>query len=145
MVPRRAALVVAATLVGLVMPAAAQAAPPANDLFAAAQVLTGEAATATGTNVEATKETGEPNHWSPSGNSVWYAWTAPRDGVVTVDTLGSSFDTTLAVYTGATVDGLTQLAANDQHAGNQSLVKVRVTAGTTYRIAVDGYYGRPAP
>ena len=34
---------------------------------------------------------------TPGGVSVWYRWTAPMDGFVSVDTVGSDFDTLLAV------------------------------------------------
>ena len=46
----------------------------------------------------------------------------------------------IAAYTGTTIAGLTQLASNDQFNGtNQSKITFPVTAGTTYRIAVDGF------
>ena len=73
---------------------------PANDNFAAAQPLTGTSANAQGSNVGATKETGEPNTRAiraarRSGTS----GTPPATGVYTANTAGSSFDTLLAVYT----------------------------------------------
>ena len=72
-----------------------------NNNFASATAISGSSATATGTNVGATKETGEPAHaGNAGGHSVWWTWTAPTTGTVTLDTLGSSFDTLLAVYTG---------------------------------------------
>ena len=55
------------------------------------------------------------------------------------NTRESNYDTALGVYTGSSLTGLTQLAVNDQYNGNQSRVVVPVTAGTTYRIAVDGW------
>jgi hypothetical protein len=117
-------------------------AAPSNDAFAAANVLTGEAATATGTNLDATKEPGEPVHaGNPGGHSVWWQWKAPVDGAVTIETCGSNFDTLLAVYTGDVVTALTAVAANDDAAcGGQSSVTFLATSGTTYRIAVDGRY-----
>ncbi|HEX8205644.1 MAG TPA: hypothetical protein VF587_06265, partial [Solirubrobacteraceae bacterium] len=125
-----------------VLAPSAFALPPANDPFAASQLVTGASVTANGTNVEATKEPGEPNHAGyTGGKSVWYRWIAPADGVAVVDTFGSSFDTVLAVYTGTTVDGLHLVAGNDQYNGNQSRVRISVTGGQEYRIAVDGYYG----
>ncbi|MEY2463339.1 MAG: hypothetical protein QOH64_1477, partial [Acidimicrobiaceae bacterium] len=133
-----AVLLAACTL--LALPGAALAVPPANDAFVSAELLTGATATSTGTNVEATKETGEPNHYTTGGHSIWYRWVAPADGVATVDTQGSSFDTTLAVYTGLTVDGLTPTASNDDYYGATSRVRFGVTGGQTYMIAVDGYY-----
>jgi len=54
-----------------------------------------------GNNLGATRETGEPSHAGyPATNSVWFKWTAPQDGEVQMDTLGSSIDTVLGVYTG---------------------------------------------
>ena len=116
--------------------------PPANDAFANAQVLTGATGTVTGTNVNATKETGEPAQAGNAGGaSVWYSWTPAASGSVTIDTIGSAIDTTLGVYTGTAVNALTLRASNDDIAsGNTaSRVTLTVTAGTTYRISVDGY------
>lgn len=97
---------------------------------------------------EATKEFGEPEHaGDPGGASVWYSWTPPESGLASVNTCGSSFDTLLAVYTGASVRALTPVAASDDSLGPTcpftagSEVKFRVTAGSTYRIAVDGAGG----
>ncbi len=47
-----------------------------------------------------------------------------------------------AAYSGSAVSGLTQRAANDNAGGGTwSQVSFGVTAGTVYRIAVDGYNG----
>src|SRR5690349_10984004 len=58
--------------------------PPANDNFANAQIISGCSGSVNGTNVGATKESGEPNHLSttndPNGGgtrSIWYQWQAP--------------------------------------------------------------------
>jgi len=97
-----------------------------------------------GTNVGATRETGEPNH-SPDNNggsrSVWYKWQAPSTGTATITTAGSSFDTVLAVYTGGSVGSLTSIGKNDDNNANDatSIVTFSAIAGTTYMIAVDGY------
>jgi hypothetical protein len=118
---------------------------PTNDNFANATVLSGSTITMTGTNANATKEPGEPNHaGNAGGKSVWYQWTAPSAGTVTIDTHGSTFDTLLGVYTGTSVSALTTVASNDDDpAGGTTTSKVTfaATAGTTYRIAVDGYGG----
>lgn len=116
---------------------------PANDSFSAAAALSSSAGSVSGSNVDATKETGEPGHAGNAGGaSVWYRWTAPSAGDATVDTLGSGFDTLLAVYTGGAVNGLTPVASSDDvDGGLQSRVAFRAVAGTTYRIAVDGYRG----
>ena len=105
--------------------------PPANDAFAAAAVLSGAPApvvVAAGTTSGATVEPGEPNHAVGQepfgfplelGPSVWYSWTAPTTGRVTLDvrTAISFGDTTIlgtfaatAVYTGGSVDQLTLVA-----------------------------------
>jgi hypothetical protein len=119
-------------------PAAAQA-PPPNDSFAAAVALTGTEATAVGTNVDATKEPGEPNHaGEPGGPSVWWRWTAPANGAFTIDSCDSDFDTLLAVYTGASVDALTPVRSNDDACDIGSSVTFVATGGQVYSIAVDG-------
>jgi sugar lactone lactonase YvrE len=114
---------------------------PPNDAFKNAVVLSGTNFSVTGSNVGATKQPGEPNHaGSPGGRSVWWSWTAPVDGTMTLDTLGSSFDTLLAVYTGSPVSSLTPLVSDDDTITVlQSQVVFGAKAGKTYRIAVDGY------
>jgi hypothetical protein len=102
----------------------------------------GAVGTTNGTSSGATKEAGEPDHAEPGGRSVWFRWTASSTAEVSVTTAGSDFDTTLAVYTGASVNALSVVASNDQFAaGFSSAVTFSPTVGTTYHIAVDGYYG----
>jgi mucin-19 len=114
---------------------------PPNDAFANAIALSGTNFSVSGSNVGATKEPGEPNHaGNPGGSSVWWSWTAPVNGTMTLNTLGSSFDTLLAVYKGTSVSSLTSLGSDDDYANvRQSLVVFGAKAGTTYRFAVDGY------
>jgi hypothetical protein len=128
----------------LMAAAPALAAPPPNDDLANAQLLSGPLPTETaGTNVDATKEPGEPDHAGfLGGASVWYSWSASVDGFVTVETCGSTFDTVLGVYAGDDYAHLTEQAGNDDGGcGVQSRETFRAQAGTTYRIAVDGYGG----
>lgn len=118
--------------------------PPVNDSFNNAIALAGSTGSTTGTNINATKQSGEPNHaGNTGGSSIWYRWTPAAGGQVTFNTLGSTFDTLLAVYTGSTVGGLTVVSTNDDLSVNylQSQVTFSAVAGTTYRIAVDGYDG----
>ncbi|OQX01839.1 MAG: hypothetical protein BWK80_59135, partial [Desulfobacteraceae bacterium IS3] len=110
--------------------------PLANDNFADAAVLTGVSGQTTGSNIDATSETGEVSTWCEYGKSVWWKWTAPETGAFYFDTHGSSFDTYLAVYTGSAIDSLTNIADNDD-VGNGSLV-FRAETGTRYYISVDG-------
>src|SRR5882724_9144060 len=84
-------------LAALFLTAAVAAAAPVNDNFSGRLEISGLTNTLTGSNVGATKEPGEPDHAGDSGgHSVWWTWTAPTNGTVTVDTIGSSFDTLLA-------------------------------------------------
>lgn len=119
---------------------------PANDNFANATVITltqGNSLTLKGYNTNATRETGDPRQGdNPGGRSVWWRWTAPSSGSVTLDTKGSYYDTTLGVYTGTALASLTKVADNDDI--NPGVVQAsdltfNVTAGTTYRFCVDGF------
>jgi len=117
---------------------------PPNNNFANAQILSGATGTVPGASYNATKEAGEPNHGgNAGGRSIWYRWTAPVAGPAIVETLGSSFDTLLGVYTGGSVSGLTLVAGNDNISGAnlQSRVTFNASAGTAYQIAVDGKSG----
>ncbi len=117
---------------------------PANDNLANAQGLTGSSVTVAGTNVAATRESGEPDHWPPGGSagehSVWYSWTAPFSGQVNLDTCTNNFDTVLAVYTGSSFATMSQVASDDDACAPGSQLSFNATAGTTYRIAVSGYF-----
>jgi len=116
----------------------APTAPP-NDNFANRIGLAGETANATGSNIRATAEVGEPSQ-SGTTNSVWWSWTAPSSGNYTFDTEGSNFDTYLYLFSGNNLPNLSLVAADDDSGdGLASLITRYVTAGTTYQIAVDGY------
>ena len=116
--------------------------PPANDDFENALPLAAVSVEVHGSNVQATKQTGEPNHGDAGGASVWWSWTAPFDGLVEVNTEGSDYDTTLGVHTGSSVDAVTTIATNDDidlGVVLQSRVQFTATQGQTYQIAVDGW------
>ena len=69
---------------------------PANDMFANRTVITGTNVLVSGSNAGATREAGEPYHAEMTGGaSVWWSWTAPSVGTVTISTAVSSFDTLL--------------------------------------------------
>jgi hypothetical protein len=116
--------------------------PPSNDNFAAAQVISGCSGNVNGTNVSATKESGELDHASNGGTrSVWYQWVAPSTSSVTITTAGSSFDTVLGVYTGSAVNNLTTFGTNDDVGSGDTSSRVifNATAGVVYKIAVAGF------
>ena len=55
--------------------------PPANDKFANARWISGRSVTITASNVNATRETGEPKiYGNAGGKSVWFNWTATGTG-----------------------------------------------------------------
>jgi Lamin Tail Domain/CotH kinase protein/Bacterial Ig domain/Immunoglobulin domain/Immunoglobulin I-set domain len=123
--------------------------PSANfsDDFATRGVLTGFTNFVTGSSAAYTREAGEPKHADRNGSrSGWLTWTATFTGPCTLDTEGSSFDTTLAVYTNnppslRTVTNLVAVSFNDDASGAVTWSRLTFTAqsGRTYQIAVDGY------
>ena len=112
-----------AAVILLVSASAVSAAAPLNDDFVDSFDLGGGmAAGQNGSTVDATTEVDEPNPSAAcgtnvAGKTVWWSWTAPTSGSVMIDTIGSGFDTVLAVYTGREVDALTGLACNDDIGG----------------------------
>ena len=119
------------------------AAAPVNDPFADQPILEGATNVVSVSNLGATAETGEPGHAGrAAAASVWWTWIAPDNGPVVIDTLGSDFDTRLAVYVGDAVGALVPVADNDDAPGlPTSAVAFPAVQGTRYRIAVDGYLG----
>lgn len=69
-----------------------------------------------------------------------FSWTAPSNGTFTFDTIGSSYDTALAIFDGCEGD---ELACNDDgeslENGLLSELTIEATLGTTYTIVVSGY------
>lgn len=72
------------------------------------------------------------------GSSVWWGWTAPADGTVTISTEGSDFNTLLTVYPAPSWP--TAIAWNDDVGyATTSKVSFPAVSGTLYYIAVDGW------
>lgn len=119
---------------------------PANDAFANAAVLEGQArpdggysAQARGFTWGATKEPGEPAHAGDQGGaSVWYAWTAPATASYGVSVCGP-YRGVLGLYAGDALSTLVPVGANDCSGGG-GLVIFRAEEGSAYRIAIDGKY-----
>ena len=130
-----------------ILPREIRAAAPPNDLFSNRRAITGTNLTVTGSNVQASKEIGEPDHaGNVGGRSVWWSWSAPTNGDVTITTDdsthtdGSPLDTLLGVYTGTNVSTLSLVASNDDHSVVvTSRVRFQAVKNTTYQIAVDGF------
>jgi hypothetical protein len=110
----------------------------ANDDFANSFDL---AQITTGNNVNATRESGEPSTLG-AGHSVWWHYTAPSDGLAVFSTVGSSFDTGMAIYAGNTLDNLSFLGWNyDSNDPQPAILWFNLIAGTTYQISVDDLGG----
>lgn len=112
--------------------------PPPNDNRASAAVVAGPG-TVTGTNVGASLESDEPvpSCQVAQNNSVWWSYTPPSAGLLTLDLSASTFDTVLTVYQ----PGTTQIGCDDDSgdANTSRLLNVPVAGGQPVLIRVAGY------
>ena len=117
-------------LAALLCPVIAEAVIPDN--FANRQVLTGAFVQATNNNQNATLEVGEPS--ATGYRTLWYSWTAPDTGEVTI-TLdgGDSFTKVLCVWMGTSLGGLKTIVGG-------APVTFPVVQGTVYVISTGSYY-----
>ena len=117
-------------------------ATPSNDNFANASEISGTQGTLNASNVGATSE-GDEDTLHGSEASLWFKWTAPTNGNMTIDTFGSDFDTMLGVYTGTGIGNLVEVAFNDDADGDndirQSCVYFNAEEGVTYFIMAGGF------
>ncbi|HVV01970.1 MAG TPA: NF038122 family metalloprotease [Verrucomicrobiae bacterium] len=120
------------------------ATPPPNDACAGAIAM--DAGTTYTLNTAQATSAGDPASTcqSSSGKGVWYSYTPASSGLIVISTCGSSFDTTLSVFTGS-CGSLTPIACNDDNgpacSGSQASVNLSVSAGTTYYILAGGSGG----
>ncbi len=118
---------------------------PLADDFANAGVLPNPlAGLGTGANFGATTEPGEPTPGTiPFGSSVWVQWRPPVDGIASLTTAGSSFDTVLGVFTGTQLTNLQLVAADDDSGPDltSALEFNAVAWGTVYYIQISGFHG----
>ncbi len=117
--------------------------PTLNDHFTNCLALTTGTGALTGSSRGATREPGENFHASIGGsNSVWFCFTPTHSGAFTFDTVGSGYDTVLAVYTGNNVGSLIPVISDNDSGGSRaSLLSFSANAGATYRIALEGIVG----
>ena len=106
--------------------------------------LTSNAWSATQNVSNATSAADDPNFscTNTAGyKSVWFKYVAPTTGLLTVDTIGSSYDTVLGIWQG-TRGSLTSVACNDDGGGNYTskVSSINVTQNQIYYIEVAGYY-----
>lgn len=140
---RMPALAAAAALVtgGAVVAAAppAYSAPPGNDTIANARVIP-DIPTRIVQNTRRASSSANDGQ-CVGGDSVWYRFRPISTEAVRVVTIGSDFDTVLAVFRGGRASR-TLVACNDDAAGLASAVRVRFVAGARYWIAVSACCGR---
>ncbi|MCK7590874.1 CUB domain-containing protein [Subsaxibacter sp. CAU 1640] len=117
--------------------------PPANDLCANATSISvgGTASGATTTASTTGAPTSSCNSVSMNASpGVWHTVTPSSNMMLKINTVGSDFDTRLAIYSGS-CGALSCVTANDNGPTGvtpQSEVVFNATAGTTYRVYVTG-------
>jgi hypothetical protein len=117
------------------LPAAAQAAPPANDDFADARVVNvGDRLT--GTTLDATAQAGEPAPDPAHTRSVWYHLTPSIAETLRIDTCSGSFYSGLTIFTGTGLGDLTEVPLTRSYCNTGSRIYVNVAAATTYYLRV---------
>lgn len=123
---------------------AAQFCVPGNDNFSKRETLTGTNLVVTGWNFGATSEPSEPPIalLESGSNSVWWSWTSPGAGTVSISTVGTFWDTLLAVFTGESVTNLVPVAQFPWHTRE---LNFPVQAGVVYQIAVAGSADEAGP
>jgi hypothetical protein len=73
-------------------------------------------------------------------NTVWYSFTPLVNTVFGLDSVNSTYDTVLSVYSGS-CGSLTPVACNDDFQGTRSVLTFAATGGTTYLIEASGKGG----
>lgn len=119
-----------------------QAPAPLNDDFSNSAPLSGTVATVTGSNRSATREPGEPEHsYTSIDNSIWWTWTAPSKGRLSLNFLGSDFAPVASLYSGNTVSNLSLVGrAYTSFDVGVPVADFDVQAGQTYHIALVGFW-----
>jgi Regulator of chromosome condensation (RCC1) repeat len=112
-----------------------------NDNFANRMPLFGTNILIKASNLNSTTEADEPQHHSTlTGRTVWFTWTAPASGGVVITATNTDFSISspiLAVYSGSTLAGLTQLASNSADF-NAARAVFTAVVGQTYQIVFAG-------
>jgi hypothetical protein len=114
------------------------------DHFADRLLLVGDYVEAGANNITASSESGEPDHAGLSaGASLWWTWTAPATGWVTLCTTQSSFAPCFGVYRGSAITNLQSVGANslrcngglDPSVSQTEIIPVH--GGETYQLVFD--------
>ncbi|MEL7236494.1 MAG: M12 family metallopeptidase, partial [Chloroflexota bacterium] len=73
-------------------------------------------------------------------NTVWYRFTAPGHGTLSVNTTGSDYDTALGVYSGTPGNLIEVTCDDDSGPGLQSSLSTVMLPGQTYYIQIGTWY-----
>jgi hypothetical protein len=113
--------------------------PPPNDDFNAPTVIPSMPFTLAEDVTNATVAPDDP-FCVTRNQTVWFSFTATQNIRLEVNTFGSNYDSTLAVYTGSR-GALTSLGCNDDsNFSAQSRVRFDAVAGTTYYFEVSSFF-----
>ena len=127
--------------------------PPVNNNFASAINITATTFADTKDSSGATTETNDPTpacaqsaqipFVTGRSNTIWYKVVPTGSGLANIDTIGSSYDSVLSVWSGTSQTALTAVACNDDiNPGivtESQLTNVTLNAGTTYFIMVSSF------
>jgi hypothetical protein len=118
----------------------ASASPPSNDVEARAIGVDTVPFTH---SVDTSDANADGPRFCSSHASVFYTFTPSANVRVQVDTLGSDYDTTLAIYTRDDAGKVVQIGCDDDRFGDASGLRLRAVAGTTYVVMVSRCCGSP--
>jgi hypothetical protein len=129
----RLAAVIALAATFATVPASSDAAPPVNDDIRSATVITSTPATFRVSTREATASPVDGR--CVYGASVWYRFRPAFSQTLRLTTLGSNYDTVLAVFRGPRAARTLVACRDDTNFGLFSAVQLRFDAGRTYWLA----------
>jgi len=124
-------------------------AQPANDSFSSRALIAPNSVLVWGTLSNATSETGEPLlDGISSGQTAWWSWIAPSNGLLTISTAATNFNPLLTVYSGDQLANLSLIASNNYlicysdgdcgcHWRMRDSASFHVFRGQSYQICVD--------
>lgn len=117
-----------------------------NDLAPASLPANGIAATYHMVNINKGLEPGEPTEGGLMDDTTWAKFKLPTNARVVIDTIGTGFDTVLAVYTGSQVNALTRITGNDDRSVSgigykHSLVAFNALANVQYSVQIGSKTG----
>jgi hypothetical protein len=134
-------ILAAALLIIVALEVPALAAPPSNDMITSATPLGAPPQTFHQDTGEATASRGDGN--CVSGSSVWFRTRRVTTRTFRLSTLGSDYDTVLAVFRGPRTNRTLIRCVDDSFEENfAEATQVRFVAGNTYWVAVSACCGR---